>query len=130
MTKTIMTRPAARTTETTVAANPEYACSRCGNWHTGPCPAAAHAVSADLALRMARQADARIPHTQRARRTLQEMAPGHERQPVLVLHRPVMADGPCPLCERWTCNPANCPPSNMAPSANAGSSAARTAVTA
>ncbi|MET8824175.1 hypothetical protein ABZX04_38470, partial [Streptomyces rochei] len=28
----------------------------------------------------------------RARRTLQEMAPGYERQPVLTLYRPVMAD--------------------------------------
>ncbi|MFF3735180.1 hypothetical protein ACFYXM_34145 [Streptomyces sp. NPDC002476] len=33
------------------------------------------------------------------RRTLAEMAPGYERQPVLILHRPAMADG------------TNCPPS-------------------
>ncbi|MFH8797566.1 hypothetical protein [Streptomyces sp. NPDC017941] len=51
----------------------------------------------------------------RARRTLHEMAPGYERQPVLVLHRPVMtdnqssptprqgADDACPLCGYWNC---------------------------
>ncbi|WP_159031390.1 hypothetical protein [Streptomyces sp. S8] len=44
----------------------------------------------------------------RARRTLQEMAPGHVRQPVLILHRPVM--GQCPLCERWNCPGHDCPP--------------------
>ncbi|MFC9035419.1 hypothetical protein [Streptomyces arboris] len=44
----------------------------------------------------------------RARRTLQEMAPGYDRQPVLILHRPVM--GQCPLCERWNCGGHDCPP--------------------
>ncbi|WP_234310633.1 MULTISPECIES: hypothetical protein [unclassified Streptomyces] len=45
----------------------------------------------------------------RARRTLQEMAPGYVRQPVLnLLHRPVM--GQCPLCERWNCPGHDCPP--------------------
>lgn len=44
----------------------------------------------------------------RARRTLQEMAPGYVRQPVLILHRPVM--GQCPLCERWNCPGHDCPP--------------------
>ncbi|MFF8960806.1 hypothetical protein [Streptomyces sp. NPDC014894] len=38
----------------------------------------------------------------RARRTLAEMAPGYERQPVLTLHRPQMADR-CPLCDRTPC---------------------------
>ncbi|MEV0888860.1 hypothetical protein AB0J03_34295 [Streptomyces microflavus] len=44
----------------------------------------------------------------RARRTLQEMAPGYDRQPVLILHRPVM--GQCPLCERFNCPGHDCPP--------------------
>ncbi|WJV51775.1 hypothetical protein [Streptomyces flavofungini] len=51
----------------------------------------------------------------KARRTLQEMAPGHKRQPVLILHRPLMTDGhqprrlrqdaedSCPLCGWWKC---------------------------
>ncbi|MFE1545517.1 hypothetical protein ACFW61_34375 [Streptomyces microflavus] len=46
----------------------------------------------------------------RARRTLQEMAPGYDRQPVLILHRPVMG-GQCPLCERFNCPGHDCPPS-------------------
>lgn len=45
----------------------------------------------------------------RVRRTLQEMAPGHVCQPVLILHRPVM--GQCPLCERFNCTGHDCPPS-------------------
>ncbi|MEU5372473.1 hypothetical protein ABZ362_26485 [Streptomyces sp. NPDC005951] len=44
----------------------------------------------------------------RARRTLQEMAPGYVRQPVLILHRPTM--GQCPLCERFNCGGHDCPP--------------------
>ncbi|WP_243460420.1 hypothetical protein [Streptomyces sp. M54] len=48
----------------------------------------------------------------RARRTLQEMAPGYKRQPVLILHRPVM--GQCPLCERWNCGGHDCPPGVVA----------------
>ncbi|MFC8705908.1 hypothetical protein ACFUIV_27535 [Streptomyces anulatus] len=44
----------------------------------------------------------------RARRTLQEMAPGYVRQPVLILHRPTM--GQCPLCERWNCPGHDCLP--------------------
>ncbi|MEU0102941.1 hypothetical protein [Streptomyces sp. NPDC006267] len=44
----------------------------------------------------------------RARRTLQEMAPGYVRQPVLILHRPVM--GQCPLCLRFNCGGHDCPP--------------------
>ncbi|MGO1025679.1 hypothetical protein ACTOXX_34455 [Streptomyces rubiginosohelvolus] len=44
----------------------------------------------------------------RARRTLQEMFPGYVRQPVLILHRPVM--GQCPLCERFACPGHDCPP--------------------
>ncbi|HEY9327063.1 MAG TPA: hypothetical protein VIS09_02290 [Streptomyces sp.] len=41
-----------------------------------------------------------------ARRTLAEMAPGYERQPVLVLTRQLAfrsADDACPLCGYWTC---------------------------
>ncbi|MEU0001830.1 hypothetical protein ABZ069_33460 [Streptomyces microflavus] len=45
----------------------------------------------------------------RVRRTLQEMAPGYDRQPVLILHRPVMG-GQCPLCERFNCPGHDCPP--------------------
>ncbi|MHB0895781.1 hypothetical protein [Streptomyces sundarbansensis] len=45
----------------------------------------------------------------RVRRTLQEMAPGYVRQPVLILHRPVMG-GQCPLCERFACPGHDCPP--------------------
>ncbi|MCT6782060.1 hypothetical protein LXH09_36135 [Streptomyces sp. CS7] len=44
----------------------------------------------------------------RVRRTLQEMAPGYVRQPVLILHRPVM--GQCPLCLRFACPGHDCPP--------------------
>ncbi|MGW1106145.1 hypothetical protein [Streptomyces sp. NPDC002540] len=44
----------------------------------------------------------------RARRTLAEMAPGYDRQPVLYLTRPFtmagMADDACVLCGRWNCN--------------------------
>lgn len=116
-----MTRTAVRTTET--AANPEYACRRCGNWHAGFCPpAAAHHRLGELLARIVREADARIPDDRRARRTLQEMAPGFERQPVLTLHRPVMADDACPLCGRWLCDPSNCPPASVAPAAVAGTS--------
>ncbi|MFE9700548.1 hypothetical protein [Streptomyces sp. NPDC006270] len=45
----------------------------------------------------------------RARRTLQEMAPGYTRQPVLILHRPAMADDACGLCHRWGCTGHDCP---------------------
>ncbi|MEU1126725.1 hypothetical protein ABZ371_24910 [Streptomyces sp. NPDC005899] len=41
-----------------------------------------------------------------ARRTLAEMAPGYERQPVLLLTRPLTfrsANDACPLCGYWTC---------------------------
>jgi hypothetical protein len=108
-----MTRPAARTTGTEV--NPEYACGQCGNWHTGPCPASTHRQLGDLLARMVRESDARILEERRVRRTLQEMAPGYECQPVLTLHRPVMADDACPLCGRWSCNGSDCPPSSLAP---------------
>ncbi|MFE1335858.1 hypothetical protein [Streptomyces microflavus] len=46
----------------------------------------------------------------RARRTLQEMAPGYVRQPVLILHRPTMADDACGICGRWNCGGHDCPP--------------------
>ncbi|MFG2811484.1 hypothetical protein [Streptomyces massasporeus] len=113
MTTAIMTRAAAGVT--VAAVNPEYACDRCGNWHTGPCSASAHRQLGVLLARMVRESDARIPTERRARRTLQEMAPGYERQPVLTLYRPVMADDACPLCGRWSCNGSDCPPSSTAP---------------
>ncbi|MFE1519573.1 hypothetical protein ACFW9I_22585 [[Kitasatospora] papulosa] len=40
------------------------------------------------------------------RRILAEMAPGYDRQPVLLLTRPLnfrSADDACPLCGYWTC---------------------------
>ncbi|MFI1568352.1 hypothetical protein ACH4ZX_35940 [Streptomyces sp. NPDC020490] len=113
MTTTIMTRAVARTT--VAASNPEYWCGPCGGFHAGPCPAVAHRRLGDLLARMVRESDARIPAERRARRTLQEMLPGYDRQPVLVLHRPVMADDACPLCGRWNCDPSTCPPASAAP---------------
>ena len=92
MTTAIMARALARTT--VAATTPEYA----------------HRQLGDLLARMVRESDARIPAERRARRTLQEMLPGHERQPVLILHRPLMADDACALCGRWNCDPNNCPP--------------------
>ncbi|MFC8277802.1 hypothetical protein ACFUJR_35785 [Streptomyces sp. NPDC057271] len=60
--------------------------------------------------RMAAEGDARaVWNGRRARRTLQEMMPGYARQPILTLHRPVMADDACPLCGRWGCTGTNCP---------------------
>lgn len=44
-----------------------------------------------------------------ARRTLDQMMPGYTRQPVLILHRPRMANDACPLCGKWQCDPAKCP---------------------
>ncbi|WP_371674747.1 hypothetical protein OG985_48730 (plasmid) [Streptomyces sp. NBC_00289] len=112
MTTTIMTRSAVGATET--AANLEYACERCGTWHAGPCSALAHRQLGVLVARMVREADAGIPAGRRARRTVQEMAPGYERQPVLTLYRPVMADDACPLCGRWSCTGSDCPPAASA----------------
>ncbi|MEU0852522.1 hypothetical protein ABZ387_31840 [Streptomyces flaveolus] len=113
MTTAIMTRPAARTT--VAASGPEYWCDPCGTFHAGPCASVAHRQLGDLLARMVHEADSRVPTERRARRTLQEMLPGYERQPVLTLHRPVMADEPCFLCGRWTCDPSTCPPSSAAP---------------
>ncbi|MEU9631492.1 hypothetical protein AB0D89_32475 [Streptomyces luteogriseus] len=109
MTTTIMTRCTAGTSG--AAGDPEYACDRCGNWYTGPCSPSAYRQLGDLLVRMVRESDARIPIERRVRRTLQEMVPGYERQPVLTLHLPVMADDACPLCGRWSCNGSDCPPS-------------------
>ncbi|MFF4249463.1 hypothetical protein ACFYY2_34115 [Streptomyces sp. NPDC001822] len=56
----------------------------------------------------------------RARRTLPEMAPGYERQPVLLLTRPLTfrsADDACPLCGLWTCACGGIAP---APTENSG----------
>lgn len=123
MTTAIMTRSVAR--PTVAAAGPEYWCDRCSGFHSGPCPAAAHRELGALLARMAAEGDARVPEGRRARRTLQEMAPGYERQLVLTLHRPVMADDACPLCGRWSCNGSDCPPG----AAPAPALAARTART-
>ncbi|MFB7867714.1 hypothetical protein [Streptomyces sp. NPDC056069] len=61
--------------------------------------------------RMVAEGDARAEALgRRTRRTLQEMAPGYTRQPVLTLHGPQMADDSCPLCTRWACDGTNCPP--------------------
>ncbi|MGI5397852.1 hypothetical protein [Streptomyces sp. CA-251251] len=113
MTAAIMTRRAPRTT--VAATNPEYWCGPCGTFHAGACSAAAHRQLGDLLTRMVREADNRVPADRRARRTLQEMLPGYERQPVLTLHRPVMADDACPLCGRWNCTGSDCPPASLAP---------------
>lgn len=59
-----------------------------------------------LLARMVREADDRIPAERRTRRTLGEMMPGYERQPVLVLHRPRMNDA-CAICGVWSCK-GNC----------------------
>ncbi|WP_299541782.1 hypothetical protein [uncultured Streptomyces sp.] len=48
----------------------------------------------------------------RARRTLAEMAPGYQRQPVLLLTRPLpmrSANDACPLCGRWNGCPCFAP---------------------
>ncbi|MDX2802312.1 hypothetical protein [Streptomyces scabiei] len=90
MTTTIMTRAVACPTE---AANPTHGRTQLD----------------ELVMRMVREADVGIPAGRRARRTLQEMMPGYERQPVLVLHRPAMGNDACPLCGRWLCNPNGCP---------------------
>ncbi|WP_237694333.1 hypothetical protein [Streptomyces sp. SID2563] len=55
----------------------------------------------------------------RARRTLAEMQPGYQRQPVLQLvRRPLTfrsADDACGVCHRWNCDPNNCPPAGVVP---------------
>ncbi|MEU9496835.1 hypothetical protein AB0D56_32615 [Streptomyces sp. NPDC048209] len=60
-----------------------------------------------LVHRLAVDGDARARSAGRqARRTLAEMAPGYQRQPVLLLTRPLTfrsADDACPLCGYWTC---------------------------
>ena len=84
---------------------------------TRPAPAEqdAHRRLGRHLLDVVRHQDAEIPAIRRAPRTLQEMLPGDERQPVLILFRPVMADDSCPLCRRWNCDPSNCPPASAAP---------------
>ncbi|MEV7841936.1 hypothetical protein ACFY7N_31070 [Streptomyces albidoflavus] len=90
------------------AVNPEYPCQRCNGWHAdGSCPAVA---LGRLVRRVVRETDARIPGDRRARRTLQDMAPGYDRQPVLTLHRPAMREDACVLCGRWGCTGHDCPP--------------------
>ncbi|WP_411093577.1 hypothetical protein [Streptomyces sp. 049-1] len=96
MTTAIMTRPAACTTA--AATNPAHE------------RLVSRRQLGDLLARMVHEADSRVPTERRARRTLQEMLPGYERQPVLILYRPVMADDACGLCGRWNCDPSNCPP--------------------
>ncbi|MET9142010.1 hypothetical protein [Streptomyces parvulus] len=100
MTAAIMTRPAARTTAAVTS------------------PAAAHRQLGDLLARMVRENDGRVPAGRRVPRTLQEMQermPGYERQRVLTLHRPVMADDACALCGRWNCKGSDCPPASIVP---------------
>ncbi|GGZ18452.1 hypothetical protein [Streptomyces nitrosporeus] len=56
----------------------------------------------------------------RSRRTLAEMMPGYDRQPVLRLVRPLefkRADEACPLCGYWTCRCSGIAP---APTENSG----------
>ncbi|MEU6709592.1 hypothetical protein [Streptomyces wuyuanensis] len=116
MTTAIMTQiPACMTRD---ESNPEYACGQCNGWHAGACPVAHHRLGEHLA-RAVREADARIPAERRTRRTLQEMLPGYERQPLLTLYRPVMADDACPLCGSWSCDPSNCPPASAVPASAA-----------
>ncbi|WP_405669053.1 hypothetical protein OG379_41250 (plasmid) [Streptomyces sp. NBC_01166] len=59
-----------------------------------------------------------------ARRTLAEMDPGYERQPVLLLTRPLTfrsANSACPMCDRFNCPGHDCPPSaTPAPAENSG----------
>ncbi|MFE1442956.1 hypothetical protein [Streptomyces sp. NPDC058739] len=55
------------------AANPEYVCERCGGWHSGACPEAALRQLGDLVARTVREADARIPASPCAPRTVAEM---------------------------------------------------------
>ncbi|MFB9558667.1 hypothetical protein [Streptomyces roseoviridis] len=70
------------------------------------------------ALRRARLADTTVSRP--ARRTLAEMAPGFERQPVLTLFRPQFSnDERCIFCEKWLC-PGNCGGFAPAPAAAAG----------
>jgi hypothetical protein len=77
-----------------------------------------------LLARMARQADDRVPAERRTRRTLQDMMPSFERQPILVLHRPEMNDA-CPLCGQWSCRGVCKPyPGNAPATAGAGAEAA------
>ncbi|MGP3777094.1 hypothetical protein ACTWJ8_40300 (plasmid) [Streptomyces sp. SDT5-1] len=113
MTSTIMTRPGVRAVQ--AAHNPEYACQRCGHFHSGQCASAAVDEFHRLVADMVRHADAQVPAGRRARRTLQEMAPGYERQPILTLHRPTMADDACVLCGRWNCTGTDCPPNSAVP---------------
>lgn len=94
MTTTIMTRPRTRLTDLDAT----HADRQLG----------------ELLTHMVRQADTRVAGGRRARRTVQEMVAGYERQPVLTLYRPVMADDACPLCGRWNCDPSSCPPSSTA----------------
>ncbi|MFD5786709.1 hypothetical protein ACFWH1_08730 [Streptomyces sp. NPDC127037] len=63
----------------------------------------------------------------RARRTLAEMEPGYERQPVLQLVRPMSfrrADDACVLCGYWTCRCGGIAPA-PAPAATSVSGVAR-----
>ncbi|MFE5614103.1 hypothetical protein [Streptomyces sp. NPDC056524] len=54
--------------------------------------------------------------TRPARRTLKQMNPGYERQPILLLAPNVAFDERCPNCDRWLC-PGNCQQFAPAPSA-------------
>jgi len=64
--------------------------------------------------RMVADGDTRARSTGRqARRTLAEMDPGYDRQPVLLLAPAVTfrsAEDACGLCNRWNCGGFDCPP--------------------
>ncbi|MFE6788203.1 hypothetical protein ACFVFF_38780 [Streptomyces sp. NPDC057680] len=86
---------------------------------TRPQPALGHRPTQQLLDRMCAEGDARAERAgRRARRTLQEMDPSYVRQPLLTLHRPVMAGGACPVCERFSCDGTDCPPAAAVASAS------------
>ncbi|MGW4855331.1 hypothetical protein ACWEPZ_29315 [Streptomyces sp. NPDC004288] len=84
---------------------------------TRPLPAPGDRPTEQLLARMVAEGDARAERAGRTvRRTLQEMAPGYVRQPVLLLNRPAMRDDACAVCARWSCDGTNCLPAAAAPS--------------
>ncbi|MEU9998105.1 hypothetical protein [Streptomyces sp. NPDC050848] len=79
---------------------------------SGTFPTTLTPFDADEALRRARTDRVVRP----ARRTLAEMAPGYQRQPLLRLVPHVAFDQPCIVCEKWLC-PGNCQQFASAPAA-------------
>ncbi|MFB7867330.1 hypothetical protein [Streptomyces sp. NPDC056069] len=79
-------------------------------------PTSVHTAPHDMSesLRRMKLADAKVSRP--ARRTLGQMMPGYERQPVLTLYRPQFSnDTPCIFCDQWLC-PGNCRSYAPAPS--------------